>query len=715
MVWNEEKIVERIEFAIKCFKASEYINALVVYDELFSECLKFTPPEIRRIRRYAYSLREEPVIGPLVHPKIGSILDQRAAIHEKLGKLTEARLDGEKLIEYEPMSCKGYLRTSKVLLKMKRDIEAYKVLQTGNYFITRAIERYKIGVPEKLFSSLKTQLKELNFRLKRTKENGQESRHCVGLENSLKDMMPLRRLASLEPRPSKKRKATTDPMLFLPLEIIEIIFSRIPLIKVLECHTVCWRWYHTLLAIPNLYIKNVVFKSKLSINEFMSCVRLLKKSIGSTNLKHVNMIKLRSTLTYNHLLKMIYTLLVEKEFKIKGLDILNSHLSSEAIVYLLSKASFKVRNIEPMTFLRLGLKSSLRYENIIFRMMKNLKTLEIVILDSKPSGQEKSLVPNNSKIDDMLSVKDEPYPSLRNLTVVNHPRLMKENSAFAALDNTYSPYPPFIEKNFPNLTNLCIVSYDFTNKQRSFQNFLACSNNLQTIYLENNVQVWIKDFIQDLVVTNPRFRLKKVTIREKDTTRISNLNEISDIQIPQLNYMEYLDVYSSSLSVKALKKLLRIVNYNNQLETLQIGNSNYLYFFNDKIARRETKLSFNEIFKLAPNLRNLCINEMELDNASMKFFYNDVQSLDTNDLFLQVLDLSFCVQIDGIGLMNLFGISSNASQQNKLRIEKLLIDGVEINPGTLKFLQHKNLVKKSYCDPHKMKWKQYPVNTLVPE
>ena len=715
MVWNEEKIIERIQLAIEHFKASKYVDALVVYNELMNECLKFTPTEIRRIRRHAYCLREEPVIGPLVHPKLGSILDQRAAIHEKLGKLHEARLDGEKLIEYEPMSCKGYLRTSKVLLKMKRDIEAYKVLQTGNYFITRAIDKYKIGVPEKLFSNLKAQLKELNCRLKRTRGNDRESRECVGLEANLKDMMPLRRRSRLDANPSKKRKTTADPMLFLPLEILEIIFSHMPLTRVLECHAVCWRWYCTLLAMPNLYIKNVVFKPKLSINEFMNGVRLIKKSIGSTKLKHINMIRLRSTLTYAHLLKMIYTLLVEKGFRIKGLDILNSYLSFEAIIYSLSKASFKTRNIEPMTFLRLGLKSSLLYENIIFRVMKNLRTLEIVILDSKSSAQEKSLIPNNSKIDYLLSLRDKPYPSLENLTVVNHPRLMKENSGFATSNNTYSPYPPFIEKNFPNLTNLCIVSYDFANKQRSFQNFLACSNNLQTIYLENNVQVWIKDFIQDLVVTNPKFRLKRVTIREKDTTRISNLNEISNLKIPQLNYIEHLDIYSSSLSVKALKKLLRIVNYSDQLETLQIGNSNYLYFLNDRISRRETKLSFNELFKLAPNLRNLYVNEMELDNASMKFFYNDVQNLETSALCLQVLDLSFCVQIDGIGLMNLFGVSSNSVHQNKLRVEKLVIDGVEINPGTLKFLRHRNLLKKSYCDPLKIKWKQYPVNTLVPE
>lgn len=224
--------------------------------------------------------------------------------------------------------------------------------------------------------------------------------------------------------------------------------------------------------------------------------------------------------------------------------------------------------------------------------------------------------------------------------------------------------------------------------------------------------------LQDLIVCDATFRLRKLTIREKSVSGAVHLNEMNDLYIPSLHYLTYLDVYASSLSIKGLFKLLKIANFNNELHTLFIGNSNYLYFKNDKISiHHNLKISLYDILGVVPNLRKLYLNEIELDNSSMRFFRNDlVDNIGLKNIKLQVLDISFCKQVDGIGLMNLFSFNLKSSDDNKLfKLQELIIDGMEFNQDTLKILIKRGYVERIRNDPLKSKWKQYGLTTLVPD
>ena len=310
MSLDQETINDKLNLAILYFKSSDYEKALNLYNQLILKCQSYSIDELKLIRVNIYNLNQIPPVGPIIHPKLGSLLDQRAATYEKLDQLDKSLKDGEKLVRYEPISCKGYLRVAKVLLIMKKEVDAYKILQRGNYIICNAIEKYHIAVPEKLFNSLKSQYKALNRRLKQQKE--QSSNNNIlnkSLERNLEKMLPLKRTKSESSTSSKKSKKTLDPFNYFPLEIIELIFQSFTLKDVLRCHLVSSKWYHVLVNIPSLYTCKISFKPKITTNEFINGVKLIKKIIDNSYSKQIKMLKLRSTANNLQLFKMIEILI----------------------------------------------------------------------------------------------------------------------------------------------------------------------------------------------------------------------------------------------------------------------------------------------------------------------------------------------------------------------------------------------------------------------
>ena len=169
-----------------------------------------------------------------------------------MGQIASALKDGRELTKLEPIGCKGYLRTGKLLLGMNKKVDAYKCYQEGIYIIEKAIKDYNINVPEKLFASLKLHYRELNRELKQKRRTEDEYKKVV-----------------------KKTRRSTDPFVHLPIDIIEIIFRDIPMNHILRLHLVSKLWYYTLTSIPSLYLFKC--KSNIALSEFISGAKLFKK------------------------------------------------------------------------------------------------------------------------------------------------------------------------------------------------------------------------------------------------------------------------------------------------------------------------------------------------------------------------------------------------------------------------------------------------------
>lgn len=770
-------INEKLDLAVLCFRGGKFERALRLYNELVKEMTLYSSSQLKALRKDVYNISEEPIMGPVVHPKLASVLDQRAATHEKLGEWVRSLKDGENLIKVDPLGCRGYLRTGKVLSRLGRDIEAYKVFQRGVYTLEKALQRYSIDLPEKLYAKLKGEYRDLNRRLKLESaaksaetpvyasllvaKNGSSSstegatlsrakpsitplKLVPGAQNSRSSSTlsgvssitsasrsssltssslsktptgPQRRLDEMLPLgPSvsaKKPRKSTDPIERLPIDILETVFLQLPLSKVLSCHLVSRTWYNTLLHIPTLYTGRICFKPRISATEYANGLRLIKRITSKTFSKQVKLLRLRSTANPAHFSRILESLLREKNLKMQSLEIVNKDFSMETLFSILNKNNWNTVNLTPVTRLRMGLNSSVRYENALFSIMPNLAALDLLIIDSQLSIANKGLIPHNSHFSKLCELERTIYKEMESLVLINHPSLVKDRQSVGVGEDTFDPSPPLLTKAFPNLTSLTIVSFDFSNMETTFGNFLVNAKGLNSLYLENNDEITLKGFVIILSVYRPSFQLEKLTLREKAITRALSLNEFDADDFPCLHGLKHLDLYGSSLSVRGLSKLLKIVNTRDQMRALNIGNSSYVCFRNDKMSTPQaSKMQFSEFFAMVPELENLYINELDLDNSSMRFFCNDIKGKSR----LRLLDISFCLQIDGMGLMNLFSCyaSERGPENDGFVLPELVIDGMEISKETLQFLTKRGCIQKVKNDPFKTKWRQYGVNSLVP-
>ncbi|KAK6200511.1 uncharacterized protein RJT21DRAFT_127415 [Scheffersomyces amazonensis] len=731
-----ELLNEKLELAILYFKTAEYNKALKLYDVLVKLLTNLSISTIKKARKEK-GIVEVPVIGVCVHPSLVSVLDQRAATHEKLNSLSKALLDAQQITRIDPISCKGYLRIGKILRRMGRDIDAYKSYQEGIYIIDRSIKQHNIIVPEKLLLQLKSQYKDLNQKLRTASQrdrsssdenNSSQNRASQkSLDRKLNQLLPLKRSSedSVSGRTKRIQKSGVDPFLYLSQDLIELIFSQFPLNSLLKCHKVCKLWYNVLTNIPALYNNKFILKPKITNSEFSSGIKLIKKIVHKSYSKQVKVLRVRSTVNSAHLSKVIDLIIQEPNFSIQNLEIFDNNLSFQLILSRLSKFSWKLNNLNNLQELRLGIVGSIRNENLLIQLFPKLKHLSMIVTVPELSGSSNDLLPvtdkRYQKLIEISLVSTSSLVFLETLALVNHPQLLRSNSRVAAGNNTFNPYPIFLDKTFPNLKELSIASYEFYNTLPMLGEFLTNSPNLTKLIMENNVNFKLLDFLQLLKNYNPKLKLNKLIFREEKLNSATSLNEFDITDLPQLSSLEHLDLYGSSLSNKGLLKLLRMCNMNGQLNTIVIGPAGYIHFKTDTFpVGSGLILSLKQLIRVAPNLERLYLNELDLDNSTLKDFSRDLRDMNFKKSNLKLLDLSFCVKVEGIGLIDLFDASSTNLKRiakgdnfDRLSIDELVIDGVEINSQTLKMLKDFKYVKEIRNDINKRKWKVFGVNSLI--
>lgn len=668
---SDQKLLEdKSQLAILYFKSQEYEKALGTYNVLINQLKNLPKSTIKQIRK-DNNLLESPIIGPIIHPKLGSLLDQRAATYEKLGQVVSALKDGKELTKLEPIGCKGYLRTGKLLVGMNKKIEAYKCYQEGIYIIEKAIREYNIIVPGKLMMSLKTQYRALNRELKQKRRTEDDVSKIV-----------------------KKVKRSTDPFNFLPLEVIEIIFQYIPMNQILQMHLVSKLWYYKLTSIPRLY--HFKCKHNISLHEFTKGAKLFKKISSHSSLKMIQQVKINQVTTKPHFLKVLEVLIREPGMLIKHLDLIDKHFNLQLFYYLLAKFGWRLDNLSRLESLRIGINCSIKYGQILLNMFKKLKVLEIIILQDEKSNLD--LIPIQEKMfRKFKGLEVDEYP-LEKLLFVNHPKLLIDNPNPIS-SQTYNPYPIFLDKNFPALTELTLVSFDFSTLLPEFGEFLTRVPQLTKLYLENNQNINMLIFLQMIINYRPVFKLEEFTFRES-TAAISPISltefRLSDLQ--QFKNIHKLDLYKNCLSVTGLLKLLKICG--KSIRSLHIGHSHYISF----TIHSQRMISLYDILIKCPLLKQMYLNDMDIDQSAMVQINKDLERISSN---FQMLDLSFN-KIDGISLLRMFDKKLIVNP-----IEVLVLNGMEISIDTIQYLMRKGYVKNVLFDKSRIKWQVFGVNSWV--
>lgn len=726
MELNEEIISDKIELAVLHFRAKNYFRSLSLYNEIVQTLAGFTSSETMKIRKF-HGLSPKPVVGILSHPKLATILDQRAATYEKLENDPKALKDAEKIVTIDPVNCKGYLRMGKLYLKAGKLVDAYKIYQRGVYIIEKAVEKHKIPVPEKLLKSLKEQYRDINRQLKDSKTKKKPPVESLtksksfspGLQRRLDEMLPLKRTKSLpEQEPKRSRRTKEDPVSRFPREVVEIIFANVPIRSLLKCHLVCKEWYIELTSLPRLYRDQFVLKQQITAAEYFGGLKLMKKVLMFLHSKSIHGVRLSSTFNTTHLGRILENIVGDETLELRDLSIINRDFSFDLLLNKLDKCKWRLSTLAGISQLRLGFNSSVLYPKVLLKILPQLESLVIVTVDKIPNGTNTHLLPKNSDVfSSLILERVDEYKTLQSLSMINHPGLTKEHQKVRPSERTFNPAPPFIGTKFPSLTKLSIVTYDFADLEVDFGKFLGEVPLLTDLYLENNSELSFKSFLLVVRLNSPSFKLKKLTFREKTQPRACSLSEFEVEDFPCLYHLELLDLYGSSLSCRGLLKILTIANKEWNLSTLNIGNSSHVYFKNDKFTTGHEVLNFSQVFLLVPGIKHLFLNELDLDNLSTKLLHQDLTKITGYDnCQLKKLDLSYCRHIDGIGLMNLVNASySQPPNAQIMRLEELHLDGLDINKETVNLLMKRELVKTIKYDPFKPKWRQYGVNSMVPE
>lgn len=731
-----------ISKAVDLFRQSKFDEALVQYNSIIRHIQSIDIDDLKRIR-LEYGLAEVPKVGPVIHPKIGSILDQRAATFEKLGNFSKAIRDGENLIKLEPIGCKGYLRVAKIRLLQGDELESYKVLQRGVYTISSAVKKYKVKVPESLYGKLEARYKELNSKLKKQRvvakvpENSREVSPSVPskrVQHSLDGLLAKRSksepsrsslissdilIRGLSQPLSPLVQISHDPFDYFPLELIYLIFSHLPPKVILNSHLVSSKWYKSLTSIPSLY-NSISFKNRIDKQEFLNGFKLIKRIYQNSQTKVVKRMKISRSLKEDHFIENLKYLAFQLNLKLEKLEILNPNVSIGEILLAFTRKHATSSNIDfsglsplqdTLKVLKLGVSSEIKNIPYLLGILKSLRNLEIIQLS--PKVKSVTTLPEQVKLNFKENLSTE---HLENFTFIG----ASDNENINKVENDGNGAVPYMIRLLsPALKSLTIVSQDLLQCNFSFENFPVLSE----VYFENNSGYGLRDFV--LEFTSPiGCKLSKLSFREKDdlNSQIFDDTIFRNLEFPRLSNLKFLDVYSSNLTKDGLYKLLEVCNCgSSELKSLNIGNSRKLCFQIDTLQSRARNnisqtagyLSIKEILKRSPNLTHLYLNEIEFDNFSAKMFYKDLKEFckgTFDKIKLKYLDLSF-VRIDGIGLMDLFFVSTR--QPVSFKLDELILNGIDINQQTIQLLINKGYSEKIQNDFRKIKWKEFGKNSLI--
>lgn len=722
METEEDLLSAKIEVAVLKFKEKDFLEGLALYNDIVRGLLEKSPASISKARRF-YDLTPRPLLGIPCHPKLLLVLDHRAATYEKLGNLPRALKDAQKAMALDPLDPKGYLRAAKVLLKEGKETDAYKVLQKGLYTIEKASEKHDISVSQTLFTALKSKYSELNRKLKKKRLNRDTPRPdesikkaksfaASGLQRKLDEMIPLPRstLAPVNEYTVVSDAPDLDPLSRLPVDVIEQVFSYLPVRSLLRCHLVCKDWYSLLTSMPNLYNDIFSLRHRVTAPEYFGGLKLMKKVSQYLYLKSIFSVKLWSTYSDVHLARILENLVSDETLRLKKLEIVNREFSMQLLLNKLEKCKWSIGNLGMIEKLRMVVNRPLIYPHLLLHLYPRLTDLDIVVADELVETSYDPLTPTSSETFKSYNEALKHKNSLQSLTAFSYISHSKY------IDKRMVSQPKILLFQFPSLTRLTLVGVNFKNISQDFGRLISRCDNLDILYLENNLELPIRTLLRVLQLFQAGFKLKRLTLREEGELRHSSLNDVELDSLPCLSDLEHLDIYGSSLSSRGLLKLLTIANMGSHLSSLNVGRSKYVFFRRDQFVFGHDVIDFAQVFQIVPHLHTLYLNEMDLDGLSMRLLHKDLATTcGYENIKLKKLDISFCQKIDGIGLMNLLNFSSSQpSNPETLRLEELILDGLDIHKGSINLLINKEIVKTIKHDPLKTSWKQKGVNTLEP-
>lgn len=709
MELEEEVVTHKLQLAGRHFQLRNWPQCITLYSELVDSLRERLPEYLLKARQH-HGLSAQPVVGVLIHPRLPTALDHRAAVFEKCKRYSDALADAREALCYDPLDPRPYLRQGKIYTALGKPNDAYKVYQRGVALITAAIRDKGVEVPARLWETLRAQYKKLRTELK--KEGPAEPKapapapvpikksagalQTRGLQARLDAMLPLKRPPpTLAKQPSKQRKPRKNTLNIVerfPPEVIEQIFCNVPLTQRLKCHLVCKAWYTTLTSIPGLYLGYFALRHKVSALEYSQGLKLMRRVALYHPQGLVVSLLVSSTVNVHHLGRIIESVVSDSTLRLQRLHIVNRDLSVEMLVRELARVSYSTANLASIKHLRLGVNGPPGCQHTLLAMFPQAESLDLICVDKVKQHSNANLLPPSSTEFLRLHATHKTHLLLRRLVLVNNPALKGTQPNASGPDDSS---PPFLGFSFPNLEELVVASYDLDNKHDLLLLWLQQLSRLKLLFVEDLGNCSMKQML--LCMDGAQFQLESLTIRENSLSGPWDFAEAASYNLHCLHSLKHLDVYGSLLTGEGLLRLLS-TTCPGQLHSLNIGHCTNIRFRNDSL-RRDQVIEFGELFVKAPGLSHLYLPELDLDNLLMRLLGEAA-----GERHFAKLDLSFC-RIDGAGLVSLFGAGSKTNE--------LVLHGLNFNPRTLAHLSQREYVAQIANDQFRTKWRQYGENSWV--
>lgn len=615
----------------RVFQKKEYAKALKCYTKgiQVSETI------------YKRELLNEDVKKPKYHSKYITLLDCRSACYLKLNDPTKSLDDSLKMIEIDPYNCKGYLRATKIYIEIKDQQNALEILNKGFNKIKRAKEKYKdrFSVSESLFNKMFEQKQELQKYVKEVKRRKLEA-----------------------------NSKTTDPLLFLPAEVLAEIMKNLNQTDILKCLLINHNWNDFIIHSPQLFQHISLTKhiKKPSFNHFIRFINKIKKQ----RYKYFKSFELICGNNEKYILESFF----KDGFITDKLTLALESMNNIQLLSILGKNGLLL--FQKLRHLHLQLSMLTDKNNTINTLIKhvsNLQSLALVILSFDIRSQIQS-------IQDSANIIKHDHLKNLNLTIMPNAEESRFNKPVIQ---------QFIKSNlFPNLKHLKLCRANI--ETEDFEIFLPPG--LETLILEDNPGISLENILNTLMekraINDIGGSLKILRITETGTTLEGKYerwqDELSNCGI--LKNLQELIIRNSRINAKMLDKILKATN--GKLQRFHLIMNHDLLFKKSSFGLEPIGgyVNIETLVHGIPSVEELSFIEcqdftntslIELSSSMIRF---------NKPRQLKYLNLSLN-KINGVGLVELFN-----RQGSWLRLNTLVILYCDVNPDSVKYL-----LKKQYC------------------
>ncbi|CEP60751.1 DNA-binding SCF ubiquitin ligase subunit DIA2 LALA0_S01e18118g [Lachancea lanzarotensis] len=684
---GEDAVEKALDLGIWYFKQEEFKDALSLFTKALKLAVSYDEKRLEEIRVFhGLSKKPLPGSGELVHPRLVKLLDNRAAAWEKLGDLQRALKDACRCVRFEPLNLKCYLRRGKILQKLGKDQDALHTYTEGLRKMREMEEKWQLSSSPKLEALVNYQISLINSR----------SKAQVALPKRKKRVFIPPPADGQKDLPNHKNLKTNATQLYVdivgrcPLEILRVILLQLEATQIARCMLVSKVWLARISNLPEVFSRfDISFCNHRAIISFQKFVNKINHNQTGSKIESVKFSNSSSSCEPRSL-----SLLIENmQPRVKTLILHSQTADFEQLTSALSKNTTLATGLERLS-LSCGyrMNPSAMLDRLFVRSVTNISHLDLIFSTCMGTSRSSniSMAECGNEVQELQRLKS--LKIICELKKMLHIFPLKSLLCSGPLDR---------------LEKLCICGVSF-GAGTGF-GWLPHFKNLKELWLENNKDAYLEDFLR-VVVYVPLFsRLSKLTFREHrissqaaDVRQYPRLME-NMILMKNISTLEHLDLMGSSISSHGLLSLLAAYPFN-KLKRLNIGDCPHIHF---QRGNDVGYMDVKKLLKLVPHIEELLLPQsVALDDRGLKVFAQNVKYVKK----LRRLDLSFNTSLTGVSIYELL----RAFKEEFIVLERLEIDGcLSVAESTANALKQSDLVKELSCSYEKSSWKTYGVNSLV--